>query len=186
MQPAPADSSAPVLQGPRLRLRPVEPADAAARLALGQDPALALFYGVDPARLPPYGQRQATAWAERLSRVRHAWAIERDGALVGEVRLDSVNLQDRRASLAIGFFAARDLGQGLGTEALRLALAHAFDGLVLHRIGVRVLEYNARALRAYEKCGFKIEGRERETAFLLGRWHDDIMLGLLAREFRRG
>ena len=55
--------------------------------------------------------------------------------------------------------------------------------LRMHRIGIRVLAYNQRAIHAYKKCGFVIEGRERETAFVDGAWHDDVMMGLLDHEF---
>jgi RimJ/RimL family protein N-acetyltransferase len=56
--------------------------------------------------------------------------------------------------------------------------------LKLHRISVRVVAYNARALGAYRKCGFTTEGREREAAFVDGAWHDDVMMGILDREYR--
>lgn len=65
---------------------------------------------------------------------------------------------------------------------MRLALAHAFDTLGVHRISVRVLAYNTRAIRAYEKCGFMEEGRERESAWVDGAWHDDVMMGILEGE----
>ena len=63
-----------------------------------------------------------------------------------------------------------------------LVLQYAFEVLKLHRISVRVVEYNTRALRAYEKCGFVVEGREREAAFVDGTWHADVMMGILDRE----
>ena len=47
-----------------------------------------------------------------------------------------------------------------------------------------VVAYNTRALRAYAKCGFVIEGREREAAFVDGQWHDDVLMGILEPEFR--
>jgi RimJ/RimL family protein N-acetyltransferase len=72
------------------------------------------------------------------------------------------------------------LGKGLGTEATRLVLRHAFNDLGLHRVGLRVLAYNHRAIRSYEKCGFVIEGREREAALVDGAWHDDVLMGALA------
>ena len=62
-------------------------------------------------------------------------------------------------------------------------MGYAFNVLKLHRLSVRVLEYNARAIRAYRKCGFVVEGREREAAFVDGVWHDDIMMGLLSNEY---
>jgi RimJ/RimL family protein N-acetyltransferase len=53
----------------------------------------------------------------------------------------------------------------------------------LHRVSVRVLAYNKRAIRSYQKCGFVIEGREREAGPVNGQWHDDVIMGLLDREF---
>jgi len=47
----------------------------------------------------------------------------------------------------------------------------------------KILEYNARAIRAYQKCGFVVEGREREAAFVDGIWHDDVMMAMLVREY---
>ncbi|WP_261334018.1 GNAT family N-acetyltransferase [Rhizobium leguminosarum] len=76
------------------------------------------------------------------------------------------------------------LDKGLGSESIRLVLEHAFTHLRLHRIGIRVLAYNTRAIRAYQKCGIVQEGREREAAFVNGSWHDDIMMGLLETEYQ--
>jgi RimJ/RimL family protein N-acetyltransferase len=58
--------------------------------------------------------------------------------------------------------------------------------LGLHRLSVRVLAFNGRAIRAYQKCGFRIEGRERESAWIDGTWHDDLIMGLLADDARSG
>jgi RimJ/RimL family protein N-acetyltransferase len=110
-----------------------------------------------------------------------AWIIEHEH-LIGDIRLDNINDQDRRASLAIGIADPAALGQGLGTEAIGLVAAHAFGPMVLHRLTVRVLAFNERAIRAYQKCGFRVEGRERESACIDGAWHDDVIMGLLASE----
>ena len=47
-----------------------------------------------------------------------------------------------------------------------------------------VLEYNVRAIRAYEKCGFVREGVERESALVDGAWHGDVIMGILEHEYR--
>ena len=86
--------------------------------------------------------------------------------------------------MAVGIDDKERLNQGLGTEAIRLILGYAFDVLRLHRISIRVVAYNKRAIRAYEKCGFKVEGSEREAALVDGVRHDDIKMGILEREFR--
>ena len=87
--------------------------------------------------------------------------------------------------MAIAIYDRNMLGMGVGTAAIQLLLRHAFCELKLHRIGIRVLAYNDRAIRSYAKCGFILEGRERETAFVDGEWHDDFMMGLLSTEFQR-
>jgi RimJ/RimL family protein N-acetyltransferase len=103
--------------------------------------------------------------------------------VIGEIRLDRLDLRDRRASLAVGIEDPRRLGMGLGTEAIGLVLEYAFKVLKLHRISVRVVAYNLRAIRAYEKCGFVLEGSEREAALVDGQWHDDVMMAILDREY---
>lgn len=80
-------------------------------------------------------------------------------------------------------FAPRHIGRGLGTEATRLVLSHGFDSMGLHRIDLRVLAFNAMAIACYRKCGFIVEGRERESCWLENVWHDDIIMGILAREY---
>jgi hypothetical protein len=40
-----------------------------------------------------------------------------------------------------------------------------------------------RAICAYQKCGLKIEGRERGSAFVNGIWHDDLMMAILDHEY---
>ncbi len=173
-----------VMEAPGLRLRFATAGDAAARFSLGHDPDITRMFGVSQADHKPMTLEAAEAWALGQSKDVNARIIEVDGRLVGEIKLHSINAQDRRASMAIAIYDPQMLGKGLGTRAICLLLHHAFTQMDLHRVGVRVLAYNKRAIRAYEKCGFVLEGRERETAFVDGVWHDDLMLGILSHEFQ--
>ena len=74
-------------------------------------------------------------------------------------------------------------GKGYGTEATELMLAHAFNRLSLHRVALTVFEFNERAIRSYEKCGFKPEGRARDAIFRDGRFWDEIHMSILAPEW---
>lgn len=176
-------SSAAALYGNRVTLRGAKPTDVDDKLALGVDAEIVRMYGA-ASGVEPRSRAQLESWYQRLLDTPHAWVIEVNGRAVGEARLHSVHEADRRGSLAIGIDDPTLLGRGYGTEALNLLLGYAFDTMRLHRLGVRVIEYNARALRAYEKCGFVVEGREREAARIDNRWYDDVMLSLLAREWR--
>ena len=150
---------------------------------MGRDPDIMRMLGADLASLPHLTEAAVARWLAGLSTHPHAWVVEHDGRLLGEARLDGVDLHDARARLAVGFYDPARLGKGLGRETVRLLLAHAFGLLGLHRVGLRVVSYNMRAIRCYRACGFVEEGREREAALVGGERHDDIMMGALAHEF---
>ena len=76
-------------------------------------------------------------------------------------------------------------GQGYGTEATRLMLDHAFGTLGLHRVALYVFEFNERAIRSYQRCGFVLEGRSRESIFRDGRWWDELAMSVLESDWRR-
>ena len=76
-------------------------------------------------------------------------------------------------------------GQGYGTEATQLMLDHAFGTLGLHRVALFVFEFNERAIRAYRRCGFVVEGRSRESIWRDGRWWDELAMSVLESDWRR-
>lgn len=127
---------------------------------------------------------EAKRWLRGLVNHPHAWVIEADGALVGQARLDGLNPQDQRARLAIGLFSDRHLGQGIGRRAIGLVLDHAFGPLGLHRVDLRVLAGNQRAIRCYLACGFVREGVERQSARVGEVWEDDWIMAILEPEYR--
>ena len=47
-----------------------------------------------------------------------------------------------------------------------------------------MLEYNARGIACYEKCGFVREGIEHESAFVAGAWQSDVIMGILEHDYR--
>ena len=174
------------LQGPRVLLREARPEDVAARLALGNDPAIQAMYGTDPTQVRPITPEAAEAWVQDKIDTPHSWVIEAEGQLLGAVRLHTVNRVDSRASIAIGLLSQETLGKGYGTEAMRLVATHAFETMGLHRLSCRVLANNPRAIAAYKKVGFVEEGRERESVRTGDGWQDDILMGLLASDLRAG
>lgn len=107
-----------------------------------------------------------------------------NGELVGRCFLHHIKPKDKRASLAVGIHDKNFRGQGLGTKATKLLLEYAFETLRLHRVDLRVLEYNQAAIKCYKKCGFKEEGRERESGFIDGKYYDDIRMSILEQERR--
>ena len=175
----------PILRGPRVVMRDADNSDIDARFALGNTPDIIKMFGGDPSQVRDITRDAAEAWVAAQKTEPYAWVIEADGGLLGSIRLHTVNHADKRAQIAIGILDPAALGKGYGTEAMQVLAAHAFDQMGLHRLGCRVLDFNARAIAAYEKVGFVVEGREREAARIGPDWHDDLIMGLLDRDLVR-
>jgi len=112
-----------------------------------------------------------------------AWIIEYKGKCIGSARLHNISKADNNATYAIGIWDVSSFSKGIGTEATKLVLEYAFNTLKLHRVDLKVLEYNKRGIRCYEKCGFKKDGVLRENAFIEGEYHSDWVMSILENEF---
>lgn len=159
----------PTLKGDRLVLRPPREQDKLDRLSYGRNAEYVRMAGGDHRHLPPLTAEQVERWYQRLLAEPIEWVIDLDGRCIGTARLHSLNERDRRARYAIGIFDPSAWGKGYGTEATNLVLEYAFETLHLHRVDLRVLAYNHRAIACYAKCGFVKEGVEREGALIAGR-----------------
>lgn len=103
--------------------------------------------------------------------------------MIGSVSLEKIENTNRTATLGIMIGNKNYFSKGYGTEAIRLILDYGFNYLNLHCIQLNVLDVNERAIKCYEKCGFKKAGRIRECKFVNGKYHDSICMDILASEF---
>ncbi|HET7770120.1 MAG TPA: GNAT family protein [Chloroflexota bacterium] len=169
------------LVGERVLVRTPRPGDQAILERLRADPEIDHYMGVDPGtgllwRQVFLGENSGSLADLVIS------AASGDEAPIGLISLWDRSIPHQAAELSIWIGQGHRNG-GAGTEALRLALRHAFGPMGLHKVYLRVLEYNARAIRTYEKCGFKIEGTLRDEMRVQGRWHNLIYMGALSDDF---
>lgn len=106
--------------------------------------------------------------------------------IIGVISLNTIDFLNRRAEISIIIGEKKFLGRGLGTEAIKLLLGHAFGRLNLHKVGLGVLSGHTAAIRSYEKAGFVIEGILKDEVLLDGQYHDVTRMGVLAEDFRTG
>jgi RimJ/RimL family protein N-acetyltransferase len=107
------------------------------------------------------------------------------GRLIGTCAFSQLDGENGSALYHITIGEKDAWGHGYGTEATQLMLDHAFGSLGLHRIALFVFEFNERAIRAYGRCGFVIEGRSRESIWRDGRWWDELAMSVLESDWRR-
>jgi ribosomal-protein-alanine N-acetyltransferase len=181
--PAHLPDRTPVLEGDRVVLRPARSDDVEDRRLLGTDPEIQRMYGAVPVSeewkpIDEPAARTLVDWVREDPNPLH-WVVEHGGRFLGTARLRDVQLMDERARYAVGLEDRSLLGQGLGTEVTRLVLAYGFEQVGLHRIDLRVLAYNLRAIACYRRCGFVEEGRERDAALVGTERHDDVIMSIL-------
>ncbi|MET8756095.1 GNAT family protein [Streptomyces sp. NPDC004667] len=75
--------------------------------------------------------------------------------------------------------------QGYAAEAAFLLLRFMFEENRYHKCQVWIFAYNEAPLALHRRLGFVEEGRLRELVYLSGRYHDVVMIGMLADEFAR-
>ncbi len=163
-----------------MRIRRATEADQTALATLRADPEIDQFMGIDAS--PSAWLWRHVPLGEQSAALTDLMVTDLAGIPIGLVSLWDRSVPHEAAELSI-WLGAGHRDRGLGTEALRLALRYAFDDLRLHKIYLRVLEYNVRARRAYEKCGFVVEGHLREEMRVGGEWHTLVYMGVLAPEF---
>ncbi len=175
----------PTLKGERVLLRPVTAEDAPGLAAALADPETCRLTGT---HLEDTSVEMAERWystrAEHDDRLDLAIVDLATGAYAGEVVLNELDAANRSCGFRISLASASLCGRGLGTEASRLVLAHAFETAGLHRIDLWVYAFNPRARHVYEKLGFVHEGTKRDALLWDGTWVDAHIMALLEGELR--
>jgi RimJ/RimL family protein N-acetyltransferase len=105
------------------------------------------------------------------------------GAWAGEVVLNDLNPENRSCGFRILLAGPDYFDRGLGSEATRLVLGHAFETVGLHRIELDVYAFNPRDRRVYEKVGFVHDGTKREALHWQGAWVDAQVMAILEQEW---
>ena len=166
------------LDGRRVHLRPASASDAGAFESILRDPTVhPIWQAADPAA-------DARDLAELDPDVA-VWAIEADGAVVGLIQAhEETEPRYRHAGMDI-VLAGHAQDRGLGSDAVRTVARWLIEERGHHRLTIDPAAANVRAIRAYERVGFRPVGVMRQyEGDLDGTWHDGLLMDLLADELR--
>lgn len=165
-----------VLSGPHLRLRPVRPTDEATLTEIFSDPEVAKWWG-DPAG--------GVADALELSEEQSSFVIEDSGGPIGFIQsFEEGDPMYRHATIDIALVSSAQ-GKGHGPVAIRILALYLIAKRGHHRLTIDPAAHNTRAIKAYERVGFKPVGLMRKyERGLDGDWHDGLLMDMLAEELR--
>ncbi len=175
-----------MIEGEKVRIRAIEKSDIAEIMKWINDPEvksnLLMRY--------PVSQYQEERWIETAlgtdNQRNKTFALEtKDGVYLGGIGLHKIDWENSNAEVGIVIGKKEYWNKGYGTDAMMAILDFGFNQMNLHRIYLRVFEFNQRGIRSYEKCGFKKEGILRHDRYREGRYYDTIMMGILKEEFRQ-
>ena len=176
---APGDihTSIEPLDGERVHLRPAGLGDERPFRVILADPTVDAWWQAED---PGADARELASQTDIA-----VWAIELDGEVVGIIQAaEEGEPQYRHASIDI-VLAGPSQDRGLGSDAVRTVARWLIDVRGHHRLTIDPAASNARAIRAYERVGFRPVGvmRAYEQA-RDGTWHDGLLMDLLASELR--
>lgn len=165
-----------------VQLRPVTEADLPHYVRWFNDPAVVglLITEVSAAT-------ETTEWVWLHSKLadptERLWSMEVDGRLIGNCALHLRGEQGAELGILIGEKDA--WSQGYGTDTVRQLLAIAFGELGLWRVWLRTRGSNGRAVRCYQKAGFRQEGVQRQAIWRQGQWVDVMLMAILRSEWEQ-
>ena len=107
------------------------------------------------------------------------------GELAGEALLWGMDLHNRSAHVGLALRPACR-GRGLGGDTVLVLCRYGFAIRGLHRLQAETLSTNTAMIQAASRAGFTREGTLRRAAWVDGEFADEVILGLLAAEWKAG
>lgn len=169
----------------RLVVRRFAPADADSFARYRSEPDVARYQSWDAPVPAADAVRLVTEFAAAAERApgwfQYAVELRAEGVLIGDV---AVCLHDNGMQAELGFtLATAHRRRGYATEAVRCVLDRVFATGV-HRVSAECDARNTASARLLERLGFRREGLRPEHTWIKGEWTDDLLFGLLARDWR--
>jgi RimJ/RimL family protein N-acetyltransferase len=171
----------------RILLRPLDPTrDVAAVHAYQSRPDVCRYIPYEPRSREEVAAKLASARSTLTAQGQALWlavVLRETDELIGDVLLFWHSAEHRGGEIGYVLNPTHQ-GRGYVTEACRVLLALAFDGLGLHRVMARVDARNDASARVLRRLGMRQESHLRENEWFKGEWSDELDFAMLEDEWR--
>lgn len=176
-----------MFEGKLVRLREYRREDIGLKLNYINDPEVLRYL---ESGIPyPMTLNEELKWFDAISAFKDSYrfAIEAidESHYIGDCGFNSIDWKNSVASAVIFIGNKTYWGKGCGTEAMQILLSFAFNQININKVRLNVYSFNERAIKSYEKCGFKKEGVLRQEIYRDGKYYDTIVMGLLREEYKK-
>lgn len=101
---------------------------------------------------------------------------------IGWAGLSHIDLRNSTAEVNVVIGEPQEWDRGKGIEATRMLVDHAFEVMNMHRLYLRVAEYNERAIACFTASGFTVEGTMKDDHHHHGRYASALLMSILREE----
>ena len=175
-----------VIRGGKISLRPMRPKEVELIYRWANNPdVVPYWYGKKRTMKQIKDDWKPHYFSDKDPYSGRCFAIEVNDEPVGMVNYNKIDRDNKSVDMDIMIGQKEYWDKGYGTEALKTFCGFLFSKFNLNRIWLGSYAYNLRAIRAYEKSGFKKEGIMREDALINGKFVDSVLLSILRKEFKK-
>jgi aminoglycoside 6'-N-acetyltransferase len=166
----------PILAGALVTLRRLVDADRPRLVEILSDPEVRHWWGPEDPNV---------AADDMFDDDAVGFAIEVDGVMVGGIQYAEENEPGYRHAGIDVFLGSNGRGRGYGPDAVRTLARYLFEVRGHHRLTIDPAAANERAIRTYERVGFRPVGvmRQYERGHD-GEFHDGLLMDMLREELR--
>lgn len=174
-----------ILKGKLVSLRPMEPKEVKLIHKWANTPyIIPLWYGKRMSLKQVKDDWKPQYFSDRDPYSGRCFAILAEGEPIGMIAYNVIDRKNKSVELDMIIGDRKHWGKGYGPDALKTLTGYLFRRFRLNRIWLDTYANNPRAVRAYQKAGFRKEGLMRENVLLGSRFIDSVKFSVLRKEFK--
>lgn len=111
--------------------------------------------------------------------------VNKNGEYIGGCNTMHLDFKNGTTYIALYIGHPDYMNKGYGTEAMKMFLNFLFNELGLRKVKLGVFDFNKRAIRCYEKCGFSVDGINKDELYRYGKYHDNLAMSITREKFNK-